>query len=47
MRLHALDIQTIQGIVYNAKEQKEQITVDELVEAYLFYFNNDAFIEFE
>jgi len=41
----ALDIQTIQGIVYNAKEQKEKITVDELVEAYLFYFNNDAFIE--
>ncbi len=45
--IDALSIQTIQGIVKNAYEQKSNCTVEELLEAYLYYFDNDAYIDFE
>ena len=45
--MDALSIQDIQDIVYNAKLQKETGSIDELLEAYLYYYDNDAFIEWK
>jgi hypothetical protein len=45
--IDALSIQTIQSIVKNAYEQRSNCTIEELLEAYLYYFDNDAFIDFE
>ena len=45
--MDALSIQDIQDIVYNAKLQKETVSIDELLEAYLYYYDNDAFIEWK
>ncbi|MNN82388.1 hypothetical protein D3C81_1993180 [compost metagenome] len=45
--IDALSIQTIQDIVNNAYEQKSNCTIEELLKAYLYYFDNDAFIDFE
>ena len=42
-----LDQATIEDIVLNAKEQKETVSVEELFEAFLFYYEHDAFILFE
>ena len=47
MLMYALNIQTIKAIVQNAFQQKSKITTEELVEAYLFYYDNDAYINFE
>lgn len=47
MLMYALNIQTIQAIVQNAFQQKSKITIEELVEAYLFYYDNDAYINYE
>ncbi len=44
--IYALSIQDIQGIVENAYEQKSNCDVKDLLEAFLYYFDNDAFIEF-
>ena len=43
---YCLQISHIQDIKDNALEQKEQISIDELYRAFVFYFRNDAFIEF-
>lgn len=43
----ALGIGTIQEICDNAFQQKKECTIDELINAYLYYYNNDAFITFE
>lgn len=45
--MYALNIQTIQSIVRNVIMQKSKISVDELVEAYLYYYDNDAYIALE
>lgn len=45
--IYALNIQAIQSIVQNVFQQKSKISVEELVEAYLFYYDNDAYIDFE
>ncbi len=45
--IDALSIQTIQSIVKNTYEQKINCTIEELLEAYLYYFDSDAFIDFE
>ncbi|MEO3943820.1 hypothetical protein [Gorillibacterium sp. CAU 1737] len=42
--MYALDIQTIQGIVENAYEQKSECTDQELFEAFTYYYDHDAFI---
>ena len=41
-----LDAVTIEDVIFNAKEQKNNVTPDELLEAFVFYFENDAFINF-
>ncbi|MRN57384.1 DUF7716 domain-containing protein [Paenibacillus monticola] len=41
---YALDIQTIKGIIKNAFLQKVECTDDDLFEAFLYYYDNDAFI---
>ena len=41
----ALDVQTIQSIVQNISEQKRIYTDEELLEAFLYYYDNDAYIE--
>lgn len=45
--MYALNIQTIQSIVHNVVMQKSKISIDELVEAYLYYYDNDAYIALE
>ncbi len=43
--MYALSVQDVQNIVYNAKQQKEKAAVTELLEAYLYYYDNDAYID--
>lgn len=43
--MYALSIQTIQSIVSNLKQQMHDISENDLVEAFLYYYNNDAYIE--
>ena len=45
--IHALNIQIIQSIVDNSYQQKSKLSVEELVEAYLYYYDYDAYIDFE
>ncbi|CQR56687.1 hypothetical protein JI735_29205 [Paenibacillus sonchi] len=42
--MYALDIQTIKGIIKNALVQKVECTDEDLIEAFLYYYDNDAFI---
>lgn len=42
--MYALDIQTIKGIIKNAYEQKTDCTDKDLIEAFLYYYDNDAFM---
>jgi hypothetical protein len=44
---YTLTIQDVKSIVSNAKLQKKEASIDELFQAFLFYFQNDAFIDFE
>ena len=44
--MYTLSIQCIQLIVQNARKQKQNITEDELLEAFLFYYDNDAYMDF-
>jgi hypothetical protein len=37
----------IQDIVINAREQLSAATVEQLLEAFLFYIDNDAFFDFQ
>ena len=43
--MYALGIQTIQSIVRNLEQQNHDISENDLVEAFLYYYNNDAYIE--
>lgn len=43
--MYALDVQTIKGIIKNAYEQKAECTDEDLIEAFLYYYDNDAFKE--
>lgn len=42
--MYTLDIQTIQAIVRNMKQQKNDISEDDLVAAFLYYYDNDAYM---
>ena len=42
---YALDVQSIQAIVKNLSEQKKDYTDEDLLEAFLYYYDNDAYIE--
>ncbi len=44
--IYTLSIQSIQLIVENAKRQKQNISTDDLLEAFLFYYDNDAYMDF-
>ena len=39
-------MQEVRGIIKNAYEQKENCNENEILEAFLYYYNNDAFMEF-
>ncbi len=41
---YAIGMQQVQAIVDNAKSQKKDVEIDLLLEALLFYYDNDAFI---
>jgi hypothetical protein len=43
---YALGIASVRGIVSNASSQKDDIELVDLLKALLFYYDNDAFIEF-
>lgn len=43
---HALDIATVQDIVLNAREQKPMASENDLMEAFIYYFEHDAFLTF-
>lgn len=42
----ALDAAGIEDIISNAKDQLDSPTIDQLFEAFLFYVENDAFMDF-
>jgi myosin-crossreactive antigen len=44
--IYALGIHDVQDIVINAKEQNLNCTGEDLLQAFLFYYNIDAFIDF-
>ena len=44
---YALGVSAGQDIVANAREQKTDLTMDDLLNAFLFYYKNDAFISFK
>ena len=44
---YALGMDAVQSIVRNAQMQLSTATRQHLLEAFLFYYDNDAFIEFE
>jgi hypothetical protein len=41
---YALEISSVQDIVANAREQKPGVDISDLVKAFLFYYDHDAFI---
>ncbi len=44
--IYALSIQDVQDIVINAREQRTNCTDEDLLKAFLYYYDNDAFIDF-
>lgn len=44
--IETLESEMIEDVIYHAKEQKENMTPEELLEAFIYYFENDAFQEF-
>lgn len=44
---YVLGMQEVEGIVINAYEQKSSCTENDLLDAFLYYYNNDAFIILE
>jgi hypothetical protein len=43
---YALQVAQVQDIVANAREQRPAATVEDLVAAFLFFYDRDAFIDF-
>lgn len=41
---YVLGISTVQDIVANARQQKHDSEIDDLMKAFLFYYDTDAFI---
>ncbi|AJY62585.1 DUF7716 domain-containing protein [Burkholderia glumae] len=42
---YALGVQVVQGIVENARLQRPDATVSDLVDAFIFYYDNDAYVD--
>ena len=45
--IYVFDIATVQEIVNNANQQFPQTSEAQLLEAFMYYFKNDAFISFD
>jgi hypothetical protein len=43
---YALSVQQAQDVVENAMAQKKQLDIEDILEAFNFYYENDAFIKF-
>jgi len=43
---YVMGIDTLTMIIENAKEQKQGLSDEEVLEAFLFYFDNSAYIKF-
>lgn len=43
---YALGLDTLVDVVVNAQQQIEHPTVEQLLQAFLYYYDNDAFIDF-
>lgn len=41
---YALNVQSVQDIVEGAISQKKNVSIEELIEAFNYYYKNDAFI---
>ncbi|MEH7353856.1 hypothetical protein V7150_09780 [Neobacillus drentensis] len=44
--IFVLNIQEVQDIVENANQQREECSVNDLFDAFIFYYRNDAFISY-
>lgn len=44
--LCSISIQKIQEIVSNARQQVKDCSIEQLFAAFLYYYDNDAFLEF-
>jgi len=42
-----LDTDLIDQIIFNAKAQKSDATIEELFQAFVYYYTNDAFLKFD
>lgn len=42
---YALGMQVIESIVENARDQKQDATMSDLVDAFIYYYDNDAYID--
>jgi len=42
-----LDTDLIDQVIFNARAQKPDVNLDELLEAFTYFVNNDAFMPFE
>lgn len=42
---YTLSVQDVQGVVENAKEQDPNVSLRRLLDAFNFYYRNDAYIE--
>ena len=45
--IETLDAASIEDVVENAKEELENPSINQLFDAFIFYYENDAFLEFE
>lgn len=43
----ALEIAAVQDVAHNAREQLKDVTVTQLVQAFLFFYKHDAFVAWE
>jgi hypothetical protein len=44
--IYSLGIQDVQDIIINAREQHTNCTDEDFLKAFLYYYDNDAFIDF-
>jgi hypothetical protein len=42
---YALGIQVIKSIVENARDQRPDVTTSDLVDAFIYYYDNDAYVD--
>ncbi|WGY71010.1 hypothetical protein KEC55_28830 [Burkholderia cepacia] len=44
---YALGIQIVESIVDNARDQRDNASVSDLVDAFVYYYDNDAYIDWK